>query len=92
MARALASRSRRREMPTPPHRVVGAIRAADAGENARELLAAAQAARKAKLDAGRVDTVFEVGDRRELQPYGQRRLTQALFLACRCVPATGTGV
>ena len=29
----------------------------------RELLAAAQAARKAKLDAGRVDTVFKVGDR-----------------------------
>ena len=29
----------------------------------RELLAAAQAERKAKLDAGRVDTVFEVGDR-----------------------------
>ena len=30
---------------------------------ARELLAAAQAERKAKLDAGRVDTVFAVGDR-----------------------------
>ncbi len=29
----------------------------------RELLAAAQAERKAKLDAGRVDTVFQVGDR-----------------------------
>ena len=29
----------------------------------RELLAAAQAERKAKLDAGRVDTVFKVGDR-----------------------------
>ena len=29
----------------------------------RELLAAAQADRKAKLDAGRVDTVFQVGDR-----------------------------
>ena len=29
----------------------------------RELLAAAQANRKAKLDAGRVDTVFKVGDR-----------------------------
>ena len=29
----------------------------------RELLAAAQAERKAKLDAGRVDTVFRVGDR-----------------------------
>jgi hypothetical protein len=29
----------------------------------RELLAAAQAERKAKLDAGRVDTVFAVGDR-----------------------------
>ncbi len=29
----------------------------------RELLAAAQAARKAKLDVGRVDTVFKVGDR-----------------------------
>ena len=29
----------------------------------RELLAAAQAAIKAKLDAGRVDTVFKVGDR-----------------------------
>ena len=29
----------------------------------RELLAAAQAARKTKLDAGRVDTVFRVGDR-----------------------------
>jgi hypothetical protein len=28
----------------------------------RELLAAAQAARKAKLDAGRVDTVFRIGD------------------------------
>ena len=28
----------------------------------RELLAAAQAERKAKLDAGRVDTVFKVGD------------------------------
>jgi len=28
----------------------------------RELLAAAQAARKVKLDAGRVDTVFKVGD------------------------------
>ena len=28
----------------------------------RELLAAAQAERKAKLDAGRVDTVFHVGD------------------------------
>ena len=29
----------------------------------RELLATTQAARKAKLDAGRVDTVFKVGDR-----------------------------
>jgi hypothetical protein len=29
----------------------------------RELLAAAQQERKAKLDAGRVDTVFKVGDR-----------------------------
>ncbi len=29
----------------------------------RELLAAAQAKLKAKLDAGRVDTVFKVGDR-----------------------------
>ena len=29
----------------------------------RELLAAAQATRKAKLDTGRVDTVFKVGDR-----------------------------
>ena len=29
----------------------------------RELLAAAQRERKAKLDAGRVDTVFKVGDR-----------------------------
>jgi hypothetical protein len=29
----------------------------------RELLAAALAERKAKLDAGRVDTVFAVGDR-----------------------------
>ena len=29
----------------------------------RELLAAAQAERKVKLDAGRVDTVFKVGDR-----------------------------
>ena len=29
----------------------------------RELLAAAQTERKAKLDAGRVDTVFKVGDR-----------------------------
>ena len=29
----------------------------------RELLAAAQRERKAKLDAGRVDTVFQVGDR-----------------------------
>jgi hypothetical protein len=29
----------------------------------RELLAAAQAERKAQLDAGRVDTVFQVGDR-----------------------------
>ena len=29
----------------------------------RELLAAAQAERKAKLDAGRVDTVFKIGDR-----------------------------
>jgi hypothetical protein len=29
----------------------------------RELLAAAQQERKAKLDAGRVDTVFNVGDR-----------------------------
>ena len=29
----------------------------------RELLAAAQAERKAKLDMGRVDTVFQVGDR-----------------------------
>jgi hypothetical protein len=29
----------------------------------RELLAAAQAERKATLDAGRVDTVFKVGDR-----------------------------
>jgi hypothetical protein len=28
----------------------------------RELLAAAQQERKAKLDAGRVDTVFQVGD------------------------------
>ena len=28
----------------------------------RELLAAAQQERKAKLDAGRVDTVFKVGD------------------------------
>ena len=28
-----------------------------------ELLAAAQAERKAKLDAGRVDTLFKVGDR-----------------------------
>jgi hypothetical protein len=28
----------------------------------RELLAAAQSERKAKLDAGRVDTVFKVGD------------------------------
>ena len=28
-----------------------------------DLLAAAQAERKAKLDAGRVDTVFKVGDR-----------------------------
>ena len=30
---------------------------------ARELLAAAQVERKAKLDTGRVDTVFQVGDR-----------------------------
>ena len=29
----------------------------------RELLAAAQAERKARLDEGRVDTVFKVGDR-----------------------------
>jgi hypothetical protein len=29
----------------------------------RELLAATQAERKAKLDAGRVDTVFKIGDR-----------------------------
>ncbi len=29
----------------------------------RELLAATRAERKAKLDAGRVDTVFQVGDR-----------------------------
>ncbi len=28
-----------------------------------QLLAAAQAEQKAKLDAGRVDTVFQVGDR-----------------------------
>ena len=32
-------------------------------ETVRELLAAAQAERKAKLDAGRIDTVFKVGDR-----------------------------
>ena len=44
-------------------RVTGAIRAADAEATVRELLAAAQTARKAKLDAGRVNTVFKVGDR-----------------------------
>ncbi len=31
-------------------------------QNVRELLAVKQQERKAKLDAGRVDTVFKVGD------------------------------
>ena len=44
----------------------------------RELLATAQAEQKAKLDAGRVDTVFTVGDRvllrtKELLVSAQRR-------------------
>ena len=34
----------------------------------RELLAAAQAERKAKLDAGRKETMFQVGDRVLLRP------------------------
>ena len=38
-------------------------RARAAELSVRELLAAAQRERKAKLDAGRVDTVFKVGDR-----------------------------
>ena len=60
-----------RPPPSPPHddRTAGEspglhaqrMRAMEA--KGRELLAAAQAERKAKLDAGRVDTVFKVGDR-----------------------------
>ena len=50
-----ASRRRR-----PPH-YAQRIRAMEA--TVRELLAAAQAARKATLDAGRGDTAFKVGDR-----------------------------
>ena len=60
--------------PSPTHaasprprrrRVSGGLRAAAArdGGDSAELLAAAQADRKAKLDAGRVDTVSQVGDR-----------------------------
>ena len=45
----------------PPTRYAQRMRALEA--TVRELLAAAQAERKAKLDAGRVDTVFKVGDR-----------------------------
>ena len=41
-------------------------------ETARELLAAAQAARKAKLDAVRVDTVFNQGGARALTPTSSR--------------------
>ncbi len=47
----------------------------------RELLAAAQAERKARLDAGRVDTVFKVGVDRVLlqteEPLSTPRYRQA---------------
>ena len=46
---------------TPPEHYPRRMRAMETA--VRELLAAAQAERKAKLDAGRVDTVFKVGDR-----------------------------
>ena len=52
------------------------MRAMDA--TVRELLAAAQATRKrkAKLDAGRVDTVFKMGD--------QLLQTEELLVSARC--------
>ena len=43
----------------------------------RELLAAAQTERKAKLDAGRVDTMFKVGDRVLLRTTGKELLDAA---------------
>ena len=59
----------------------------------RELLAAAQAKRKAKLDAGRVDTVFKMGDCVLLRTKGC--LTPQTLVSCassgtalsRCRPA-----
>ncbi len=47
----------------------------------RELLAAAQAERKAKLDAGRVDTVFKVGDQVLLRT---KELLSALRIPASC--------
>lgn len=47
--------------PPPDGRSAAESPAADSGDGG-ELLAAAQAERKAKLDTGRVDTVFQVGD------------------------------
>ena len=43
----------------------------------RELLAAAQQERKAKLDAGRVETVFKVGGRRRVLLRTKERLDSA---------------
>ena len=45
----------------PPGQYAQRMRSIEA--TARELLATTQAASKTKLDAGRVDTVFKVGDR-----------------------------
>ena len=50
------------ESPTDYAQRMGAMEA-----TVRELLAAAQADRKANLDAGRVDTVFQVGDHVQLR-------------------------
>ena len=46
----------------------------------RELLAAAQRERKAKLDAGRVDTVFKVGDQVLLQGWNLPKIPACLLV------------
>ncbi len=60
--------SRLTRLPPPPpaageHPAIYAQLMRTLEATVRELLAAVQAERKAKLDAGRVDTVFKVGDR-----------------------------